>query len=197
MNEEQIIHRAQRGDSEAFCTLVEQYRDRVYRLAFRMCGGAAHLAEEAAQDAFVAAWRGLPNFQGKAQFSTWLYQLTTNAAIDLLRREKRHSGNADVAELELPDHSPTPQQAVERRERQQAVQKALAALSEEYREILLLRFMAQRDYAEIGAVLELPVGTVKSRLSRAKARLKEALLESGNIFGDEAVILTDNEGKEA
>lgn len=196
MNEILLISRARTGDREAFGALVEQYRDNVYRLAYRMCGNE-YDADEAAQEAFVAAWRALPNFRGDAKFSTWLYRLTTNAAIDVMRREKRHQTVGDGEMIEVADDSDSPQETVERTEQQEAVQKALAALSEEYREVLLLRYMEELDYAEIAEVLKLPSGTVKSRINRAKAALKTALLKSGNIFGGSSVIHTENNGKEA
>lgn len=196
MNELLWISRARGGDRDAFGELVEQYRDNVYRLAYRMCGNA-YDADEAAQEAFVAAWRALPNFRGDAKFSTWLYRLTTNAAIDVMRREKRHQTVGDGEMVDLADDADSPQETVERTEQQEAVQKALATLSEEYREVLLLRYMEELDYAEIAEVLQLPSGTVKSRINRAKAALKTALLKSGNIFGGSSVIHTETNGKEA
>ena len=196
MNELLLISRARGGDREAFGALVEQYRDNVYRLAYRMCGNA-YDADEAAQEAFVAAWRALPNFRGDAKFSTWLYRLTTNAAIDVMRREKRHQTVGDGEMVDVADDADSPQETVERTEQQEAVQKALATLSEEYREVLLLRYMEELDYAEIAEVLQLPSGTVKSRINRAKAALKTALLKSGNIFGGSSVIHTETNGKEA
>ena len=196
MNELVLISRARGGDRDAFGELVEQYRDNVYRLAYRMCGNA-YDADEAAQEAFVAAWRALPNFRGDAKFSTWLYRLTTNAAIDVMRREKRHQTVGDGEMMDLADDADSPQETVERTEQQEAVQKALATLSEEYREVLLLRYMEELDYAEIADVLQLPSGTVKSRINRAKAALKTALLKSGNIFGGSSVIHTETNGKEA
>jgi len=196
MNELLLISRARGGDREAFGELVEQYRDNVYRLAYRMCGNA-YDADEAAQEAFVAAWRALPNFRGDAKFSTWLYRLTTNAAIDVMRREKRHQTVGDGEMVDLADDADSPQETVERTEQQEAVQEALATLSEEYREVLLLRYMEELDYAEIAEVLQLPSGTVKSRINRAKAALKTALLKSGNIFGGSSVIHTETNGKEA
>mgnify|MGYP003291188251 FL=1 len=196
MNELLLISRARGGDRDAFGELVEKYRDNVYRLAYRMCGNA-YDADEAAQEAFVAAWRALPNFRGDAKFSTWLYRLTTNAAIDVMRREKRHQTVGDGEMVDLADDADSPQETVERTEQQEAVQKALAALSEEYREVLLLRYMEDLDYAEIAEVLQLPSGTVKSRINRAKAALKTALLKSGNIFGGSSVIHTETNGKEA
>lgn len=196
MNEILLISRARTGDREAFGGLVEQYRDNVYRLAYRMCGNA-YDADEAAQEAFVAAWRALPNFRGDAKFSTWLYRLTTNAAIDVMRREKRHQTVGDGEMIDVADDADSPQETVERTEQQEAVQKALSTLSEEYREILLLRYMEELDYSEIAEVLQLPSGTVKSRINRAKAALKAALLKSGNIFGGASVIHTETNGKEA
>lgn len=196
MNEILLISRARTGDREAFGGLVEQYRDNVYRLAYRMCGNA-YDADEAAQEAFVAAWRALPNFRGDAKFSTWLYRLTTNAAIDVMRREKRHQTVGDGEMIDVADDADSPQETVERTEQQEAVQKALSTLREEYREILLLRYMEELDYSEIAEVLQLPSGTVKSRINRAKAALKAALLKSGNIFGGASVIHTETNGKEA
>ena len=166
-DQENIIARARRGDAGAFEQLVETYRDQVYRIALRMCGNAAD-ADEAAQEAFLAAWKGLPNFRGDSQFSTWLYQLTTHAAIDLMRRET-----------------------------QEAVRNAILQLTPEYRQIVVLRFLEDLSYEEIGAALKLPSGTVKSRLNRAKAQLKDILSKSGNLFGSPSVIHTETQGKEA
>ena len=179
-NEQDILRRAQQGDSEAFRLLVEAYQTQVYRLALRMCGEAA--ADDVTQEVFLAAWR---------RFSTWLYRLTTNAAIDWLRREKRHRGMDDVTELELPDDGPSPQDQAEQAEAQQAVRRALSRLSEEHRQVLLLRYMQELDYAEIAAALEISEGTVKSRISRAKMRLRELLDGSGNLFYGGAVLQTE------
>ena len=181
--------RAQQGDSEAFRLLVEAYQTQVYRLALRLCGEAA--ADDVTQEAFLAAWRALPEFRGTCRFSTWLYRLTTNAAIDWLRREKRHRGMDDVTELELPDDGPGPQDQAEQAEAQQAVRRALSRLSEEHRQVLLLRYMQELDYAEIAAALEISEGTVKSRISRAKMRLRELLDGSGNLFDGGAVLQTE------
>lgn len=103
MTEQQWIARARHGDADAFEQLVVAYEGPVYRLALRMCGSAED-AREVAQDAFLAAWRGLPAFRGDSRFSSWLYRLTTNAAIDFLRREKHHLGNLPLEEApERPD----------------------------------------------------------------------------------------------
>ena len=187
-DQENIIARARRGDAGAFEQLVETYREQVYRIALRMCGNAAD-ADEAAQEAFLAAWKGLPNFRGDSRFSTWLYQLTTHAAIDLMRREKRQIATEDITEVSAPDPAPGPQQ--------QAVRDAILQLTPEYRQIVVLRFLEDLSYEEIGAALKLPSGTVKSRLNRAKAQLKGILSKSGNLFGSPSVIHTETQGKEA
>ena len=192
-DERELIRRAGQGDQEAFRQLVETYQAPAYRLALRMCGGDAALAEDAAQEAFLAAWRGLPRFRGDSRFSTWLYRLTTNAAIDWLRREKRHRGMDDVTELELPDDGPGPQDQAEQAEAQQAVRRALGQLSEEHRQVLLLRYMQELDYGEIAVALGISEGTVKSRINRAKARLKELLSGGGNLS---AVISVKTAGEE-
>ena len=187
-----IIHRAQQGDATAFGQLVEAYQGQVYRLALHM-GLSPADAEEVAQEAFIAAWRGLPRFRGDSRFFTWLYQLTTHAAIDLMRREKKYRDNTDIEDVVLTDAAQSPQETVEKQETQEAVQAALQSLSPQAREILLLRYQAELGYEEIGAVLGLPNGTVKSRINRARAQLKEVLLRQGNFFGTDAVQETGEE----
>lgn len=195
-DQEKIIARARRGDADAFEQLVVAYRDQVFRLALRMCGSEAD-ADEVAQEAFLSAWKALPNFRGESQFSTWLYQLTTHAAIDLMRREKRQIAAADITEVNAADPAPSPQQQAEQSEQREIVRDAILQLAPEQREVVVLRFMEELSYEEIGAVLKLPPGTVKSRLNRAKAQLKEILSKSGNLFGAGSVIHTETKGKEA
>ena len=187
MDELRAVAQAKKGDAEAFAYLVETYETSVYRLALRMCGNA-HDAEEVAQEAFVAAWKGMPGFRGESKFSSWLYQLTTNAAIDFLRREKRHRATTpieDEVDLAAPG---TPQQSAEAAEVRQALQQALDALTPEHRQIFLLRQMRQLSYEEIGQLLGLESGTVKSRLSRAKKQLREILTQKGNLFAPSSVL---------
>lgn len=192
-NEQNIVHKAQQGDTDAFAGLVETYQGPVYRLALGL-GLSPHDAEEVAQETFVAAWRGLPSFRGDSKFFTWLYQLTHHTAVDFLRREKRRGNTADIAECtELSDGENQPEKIAERHSDREAVAAAMAELSPEYREILLLRYMQELDYDEIAAALKLPAGTVKSRLNRAKARLKEVLLKQGNFFGGGAVLSAGKE----
>ena len=187
MDELRAIAQAKKGNPESFEFLVKTYETSVYRLALRMCGNA-HDAEEVAQEAFVAAWRGMPSFRGESKFSSWLYQLTTNAAIDFLRREKRHQNTTPIDdELDLAAPG-TPQQTVENWEVRQTLQQALDVLTPEHRQIFLLRQMRQLSYEEIGRLLGLESGTVKSRLSRAKKQLREILTQKGNLFAPSSVL---------
>lgn len=193
-DEKAAVHRARGGDQAAFAQLVEAYQGPVYRLGLRM-GLSPADAEEAAQNAFIAAWRGLPQFRGESKFSTWLYRLASNAAVDVLRREKKYEHQADVEELRQADEGPSPQEQLERQETRQTVRRCLAALPLEYRQVLVLRYLQQMRYQEIAEALGLPEGTVKSRINRAKAQLKELLADSGNLFGGGAVQETGEEGE--
>ena len=191
MTEQQWIARARHGDADAFEQLVVAYEGPVYRLALRMCGSAED-AREVAQDAFLAAWRGLPAFRGDSRFSSWLYRLTTNAAIDFLRREKHHLGNLPLEEApERPDPQ-QPELLTEQREQQEALQRALDQLSPEHRQVLLLRYMQELDYGEIAAALDVSEGTVKSRINRAKGRLRELLAPGGNLSAAGFVLPSEN-----
>lgn len=159
------------------------YEAPVYRLALRMCGGRAEDAQEVAQEAFLAAWRGLPRFRGQCRFSSWLYKLTANAAVDHLRREKRRPAAVPLENAGEPADPHTPQEELERRELHRAVQQALDRLTPEHREVLLLRQMQGLSYQEIGAALSLEEGTVKSRISRAK-RSCEPFWRRGTFWGN-------------
>ncbi len=188
MEEKDLICRAARGDAEAFRQLVEAYQTPAYRLAARMCGPDS--AEDVTQEAFLAAWRALPEFRGDCRFSTWLYRLVSNAAIDCLRREKKHRDTGDVDDLELPDGGPSPQEQAERSDTRDAVRRALDRLSPEHRQVLLLRFMQELDYGEIARALDVSEGTVKSRINRAKSKLRE-VLAAGNFFDAGLVLPTE------
>ena len=187
MDELRTVAQAKQGDADAFALLVQTYETSVYRLALRMCGNA-HDAEEVAQEAFMAAWKGLPSFRGESKFSSWLYQLTTNEAINFLRKEKRHRAATPLEDELEPATGDTAQQAAETKELQQALQQALDALTPEHRQIFLLRQMRQLSYDEIGRLLGLESGTVKSRLNRAKKQLRQNLLQQGNFFPTSSVI---------
>ena len=197
--EHQLVMAAKGGDEDAFAALVRLYEKRVFALAVRMCGSREDAAE-AAQEAFLAAWQGLSFFRGDASFSTWLYRLTSNACVDLLRREGRHRSAAgpslddEELSLDVPDTALSPQDEAERQELREAIDRGLAALSPEHREILILREMHQLSYDEIAEVLSLDTGTVKSRISRARRQLRNFLLKDGNFSPPAASKATGKEG---
>lgn len=184
IQEQQWINAARRGDQSAFGELVRLYERRVFALTSRMCPTPEDAAE-AAQDAFLAAWQGLPSFRGEASFSTWLYRLTLNACTDLLRRESRRRSEASLddaaAGMDLIDPAPSPQEAAERTELRELIEAGLRALSPEHRQVLILRELHQLSYEEIAQALSLDLGTVKSRISRGRRQLSVFLTKQGNL----------------
>ena len=201
MNERELIARLQKRDETAFEELLRQYEKKVYTLCFRMCGNSEDAAE-AAQEAFLAAWQGLRFFRGDSSFSTWLYRLTSNACVDLLRREGRHRAAAgpsldDDQDLNRDVQDVTalsPQEEAERRELRAQIEEGLRALSPEHRQVLVLREMHQLSYDEIADTLDLDVGTVKSRISRGRKQLRNFLLRSGNFLAAPPSKETEKEG---
>lgn len=183
--EQVLVMRAQRGEQEAFRMLVERYQGLVFTLAKRMLDHPQD-AEDVAQEAFLRAWKGLPNFRMDASFSTWLYRLTMNAATDLLRRRQKEQGDRSLedgeAPVTVPDPGPTPEERAEAGQRREALQRGLMSLTENHRSILVLRELNGLSYEEIGSLLELTPGTVKSRIARARRELRQKLLEQGNYF---------------
>ena len=199
MTEKELVRAAQRGDDSAFEELLRTYEKRVYHLALRMCGNVDD-AYEVAQEAFLSAWKGMRFFRGDSSFSTWLYRLTSNAAIDFLRRQRRQGGSDGVSLddedtfLEVADPAPSPHQQAERLELRDALARGLGALSPEHRQVLLLRELQGLTYEEIAAALELDLGTVKSRIARAREKLRKYLVASGNFSGYLPSNLAEKEG---
>ena len=186
MTEQELVRAAGRGDSAAFEQLVRLYENKVYHLALRMCASPED-ANDVAQEAFLAAWKGLPSFRGESGFSTWLYRLTSNAAIEHLRRNKKQKGDLSLDDEELSldavDPGPRPQDAAEKSELKEAVAAGLRQLSDDHRQVLVLREIQELSYEEIAGMLGLDLGTVKSRISRARNALRKILLKSGNLSG--------------
>ena len=198
MTVDELARRAAGGDEDAFAQLVGLHEKKVYGLALRMCGNPEDAAD-AAQEAFLAAWKGLPRFRGEAGFSTWLYRLTSNAAIDHLRRVKRQRGEVSLdgggPGLDAVDDAPSPQAQAEETELREAVAEGLSMLSEDHRQILLMREYQELSYDEIAQALEVDLGTVKSRISRARRALRKILLERGNLSGYLPSKQTEKEGR--
>lgn len=186
MTVEELVRSAAKGNEESFAELVRLHEKKVYNLTLRMCSSPEDAAD-AAQEAFLSAWKGLPSFREEAGFSTWLYRLACNASIDLLRRRRRQRGGLSLDGGETvadpADPAPTPHEQAERMELRRAVEAGLAQLGDSHRQALILREMQELSYEEIAAVLEVDLGTVKSRISRARSALRKILLQNGNLSG--------------
>ncbi|MGE5128329.1 MAG: RNA polymerase sigma factor [Sphingomonadaceae bacterium] len=163
-----LARKAQGGDRLAFAELARRHQDRLFRFLLRLTGSRDD-ALDLVQESFLRAWQALPRWRPEAKFATWLFGIARNAAVDLLRRR----GVVETAASEelpgRPDTAATPLARIEATERLRLLERALAVLSPEHREILLLREVEEMAYEDIAATLSVGEGTVKSRLSRARA----------------------------
>lgn len=180
-NEPQLIRQAQHGDLDAFNALVLHYQDRAYTVAYRIMGDPASAAD-ATQEAFITAFRRLDTYRG-GSFKAWLLRIVTNTCYDELRRRKRRPATSidDLpgAELDdgpaLPDDAPTPEQVAQQSELNQAIQDCINSLGEAQRIILVLCDIEELSYQEVAGIAGVKVGTVKSRLSRARVSVRDCL----------------------
>lgn len=184
-DDERLVQRFQAGDAAAFSDLVQRYQDRVYTLCLRWMG-EPEVAAEVAQDVFVALYRSLDRFRGESRLSTWIFRVTVNHCKNRrLYQKRRHSeaheplegvGHEDDGPIrQLPDPGPGTDAGLRRSEAGRLLQEALGRLDESHRTILVLRDVEDLPYEEIADILELPRGTVKSRLHRARAELARIL----------------------
>lgn len=181
--EQKLVERAARGDTAAFEEIVRANEKMVYNLALRSLGNRED-AEDAAQEVFMKAYAALATMRGDSKLSVWLYRITNNVCIDMLRRRRDTlslSCETEDGEIEfdLPDSRFDPAAIAERRDLREQVSRALAQLPDDARQIFLLRELAGQSYAEIAETLQIDIGTVKSRIFRARKRI--CLLLSGNI----------------
>jgi RNA polymerase sigma-70 factor (ECF subfamily) len=191
--EEALIRRIQSGDDAAFDRLVELCSGRVYSLAFRMMGNADD-AQDVAQEVFVRVYQAIPRFRCDATFSTWLYRIVVNACHDeAARRKRRPQTMSDAApDDESPDMLDTlvadgePEDLYLRHERQQALQQALLELPENFRAVVILHDVQGLSYDEMAEVLHTGLGTIKSRLNRARNMLREKIYAHTELFGRKA-----------
>ena len=173
VNETELIARAKNGDRNAFSELVCIHAEGVRGVIYRMCGDA-HIAEDAAQETFIQAWLHLSSYRPQSSLRNWLYRIGVNAATDMLRKEKRILPNA-LEDLPLKDPQPGPEALASQGERIAVIRQAVLALPEACRPVLVLREYEGLSYQEIAETLEIPVGTVMSRLNYARKLLKDKL----------------------
>jgi len=180
LDEHKLIQYAQAGDADAFGELVLLHQDFAYDLAVRMLRDPAE-AEDLAQEAFVQAWLGLPNFRGQSQFRTWLYRIVTNLCyrrLPSLRRQLTALGDDWIEDLVSDEVlNIDPADSLEAREQRSALHRAIEGLPDSYRLLVTLRYGQELSYVEIVEVVNLPLGTVKTGLFRAKERLRQTLLK--------------------
>jgi RNA polymerase sigma factor (sigma-70 family) len=186
--ERRLVEFAQRGDVESFNELVRLFEGRVYNLCYRMLGDADSAAD-AAQDAFLSAFRNLRSFRG-GSFRSWMLRIATNTCYDALRvRKRRPSVSLDMeaddelasSPLQIADTAESPDDFAQRRELAAAIQEGLSALPDEQRIVLILSDIQGLAYEEIAQITNSNLGTIKSRLSRGRARLRE-VLKAGELL---------------
>jgi len=181
-----LITQAAAGDQRAFESLVEKYQNMVFSHAYRMCGNRTD-AEDIAQETFIRLYRSLSTFRGDAALSTWLYSVTSNLCVDFARKNlRRRTSPFSAFEniegemiFDLPDRSFSPDDIFEKVERTSEIAEALMSLKPAFRQIIVLRDINGLSYDEIAAVLVIPIGTVRSRLARAREKLCGILRKSG------------------
>lgn len=181
-----LVNRCQRGDLSAYDELMQRYEKKVYALCFRMTGNSDDAAD-LAQEAFLKAFRALPSFKGQSQFSTWLFRIVTNTCLDDRRKRSRRpvsvsldkpvdTGDGEM-QIALPAGDPDPLSTALAAELQAEIQGLLNKLPPGQKIIVVMRDLEGYSYEEIAAALQLNVGTVKSRLNRARARLRDLYLK--------------------
>ncbi|TQV89357.1 RNA polymerase sigma factor [Aliikangiella coralliicola] len=175
LNEEQIIKQAKSGDLQAFQELVEYYSHRIYSAAFRILNHKEH-AEDCVQEVFIKIYHKIGSFNEQSKFSTWLYSVAVNTAIDLQRKHARHSQHEspDLDQLEASDRN-TPENVAWLANVSHTTQRALMQLSDDVRIAFVLRHHEERSIEEISQILDVNPNTVKNRIFRAVARLREIL----------------------
>jgi RNA polymerase sigma-70 factor (ECF subfamily) len=168
-----LIQQARNGDRSAYGELVRCHYPGVVNVVYRLCGDAG-LAEDMAQEAFLRAWNNLPSFRPGSSLRNWLYRIAVNAALDVLRRRTEEPVEDERMER-MTDEAPGPEAVVIAREQAAFLQQAMRSLPEAARSVLVLREYGELSYKEIASVLDIPVGTVMSRLNYARNRLRELL----------------------
>lgn len=186
---DELVRRLQKGDDAAFEEFVSEYEKKIYTLALRQTGNPQD-AQDITQEVFLRVYRNIGSFRAESRLSTWVYQITMNACIDAARRRSRRvevtpmytdEDGEDQVPVELPDESYAPEKVYEQTALRDQIREGLMHLTEEHRRILVLRDINGLSYTEIGEVLGLSEGTVKSRLFRARDRMCTFLRAHGNI----------------
>ncbi len=178
-----LVDRCKQGENGAFDDLIRRYERKVYNFAYRLCGNYDE-ANDIASDTFVRVYNALGNFRGDSSFITWLFRIVTNVYLDEKKRQRSKPTQSlhEIIELEesivqrqIEDPSPSPAQQFEKMERNELLQSAITSLPEYQRLMIVMYHTENKSYEEIAVILDLPIGTVKSRLNRARLSLREKL----------------------
>lgn len=185
-----LISQAQAGDRSAFDSLVSRYEARAYQYAYRLTHNP-EVASDIVSDGFLRVYTALANFRGQSAFGTWLYRIITNCYLDYRKRDKSsrqisldsaiRSEEGEI-ERQIEDTAPGPEILAERSAREGAVQTALSVMPEQQQAMLVMFHVEMRSYEEIAQVLDVPLGTVKSRLNRARLALRDQLSGQKELF---------------
>lgn len=176
------IKQVMKGDQNAFADIVELYKDKIYQLCYRMLGNT-HEAEDIAQEAFIRAYVNIHTFDMNKKFSTWLYRIATNLSIDRIRKKKPdYYLDAEVAGTEgltmyskVAADAALPEDEIETMELQHTIQKEILKLPDKYRTVIVLKYIDELSLIEISEILEIPIGTVKTRIHRGREALRKQL----------------------
>ena len=192
MNETELIKKCQKGDTKAFSDLVLKYERRFINYAFKMLKDES-LAQDAVQDAFLRIYRKIDTYSGNAAFSTWAYTVLNNICLDILRKKKRTGENTYISinqeskddeeyEIQIEDNSAEPFDSYKKKAAMEALYSALDEMSEEHREVIVMRDLNGFDYEKIAKITNTSLGTVKSRISRARLALRKILEKDRELF---------------
>jgi RNA polymerase sigma-70 factor (ECF subfamily) len=185
-----LSSRATKGNIEAFETLIEFHQKQVYNIAFRYFKNA-HDAQEISQEAFLKAFKSIQTFHQESSFTTWLYRITINTCLDELRKRKNKQtlslnyetkSESDSYQIELPSKSDTPDQVFEKKDLRKTIYDAIDSLKEDQRNVIILKDIQGFQYEEISKILNIPIGTVRSRINRARQNLQQILRIKSELF---------------
>lgn len=185
INEKKLIARATSGDPAAFNSLMQQHEGRMYAVALRMCANRED-AQDCLQEAMLRVYRAISGFKGESSFSTWVYRITMNTCLDELRKRKNRQTTSLDNLLDMgwspSDDTNVPEKHALRGESRRMLQTAIENLPEDMRSAIVLRDIEGLSYEEIAKALDINIGTIKSRISRGREKLREKLKENSELF---------------
>ncbi|MCQ1528501.1 RNA polymerase sigma factor [Lutispora saccharofermentans] len=190
-----LVDKSKKGDLDAFEELISAYEKKAYNIAYRMMGNEED-AKDMAQEAFIKIYKSIQNFREESSFSTWLYRIVTNVCLDELRKRKNDrlvplelniETDKGSAIVELSAEKETPEDIYERVEKRQLIQNAISSLGDDYKTVIILRDIQGFGYEEIASMLNCSLGTIKSRINRARNQLKDKLRYQLELYEKKSV----------